>query len=108
MGVGDLAAFICGVNTITVPDHYPLLNIANFISRISGSAVFSKLDLQKGYYQVLVASENIQKTAIITPFGMYKFFNLRKAVNNFQCLMDKVLGDLPFCLLYVDNILIYS
>ena len=56
-----------------MPDHYPFPNIANFTSKIDGLTVFSKLDLQKGYYQVPVAPEDIQKTAFITPFGMYKF-----------------------------------
>ena len=58
------------LNTVTIPDRYPLLNIPNFTSRITGSTVFSKLNLQKGYYQVPVAPEDVQKTAIITPFGM--------------------------------------
>ena len=38
------------LNTVTVPDHYPLPNITNFTSRSNGSTLFSKLDLQKGYY----------------------------------------------------------
>jgi len=37
------------LNTATVPDRYPLPNIADFTSRISGSSIFSKLDLQKRY-----------------------------------------------------------
>ena len=99
------------LNTVTLPDWYPLPNITNFTSRISGSTVFSKLDLQKGYYQVRVAPEDIQKTAIVTPFGMFEFFRmpfgLRNAGNTFQRLMDQVLGDLPFCFVYVDYILIF-
>ena len=59
------------LNNVTIPDCYPLPNIADFTSRISGSIVFSKLDLQKGYYPVPMASEDIQKTAIVTPFGMF-------------------------------------
>ena len=74
--------------------------------------VFYKLNLQKGYSQVLVALEYIQKTAVITPFGMFEFlqmpFDLRNAGNTFQRLMDQVLGDLPFCFVYVDDILIFS
>ena len=100
------------LNTVTVPDRYPLPNIADFTSRIAGSMVFSELDLQKGYYQVPVAPEDIQKTTIITPFGMYAFlcitFGLRNTGNTFPHLMDQALGDLPFCYVYVDNILIFS
>ena len=53
-----------------------LPNIADFTVRISGSSVFSKLDLKKGYYQVPMASEDIQKTAIVTPFRMFKFLRM--------------------------------
>ena len=59
-----------------------------------------------------VSPKDIQQTAIITPFGMSEFlcmpFGLRKAGNTFQRLMDQVLGDLPFCFVYVDDILIFS
>ena len=100
------------LNTATVPDHYPLPNIADFSSRVSDSTVFSKLDLQKGYYQVPVEQKDIQKTAIISPFGMLEFlrmpFALRNARNTFQRLMDQILGDLPFCFVYGDDILVFS
>ena len=40
------------LNTDTVPDRFPLPSVSLFSPRISGSKVFSKLDLQEGYYQV--------------------------------------------------------
>jgi cleavage and polyadenylation specificity factor subunit 1 len=90
------------LNTVTVPDRYPLPNIADFSSRIAGSTVFSKLDLQKGHCQVPMAEEDICKTAIIMPFGMLEFlclpFGLRNTGNTFQRMMDSILGDLPYCL----------
>ena len=80
------------LNTAMVPDRYPLPNIADFSSQVSGSTIFSKLDLQMGYYQVPVAQEDVEKTAIITPFWMFEFlvmpFGLRNAGNTFQRLMN--------------------
>ena len=61
------------LNNVTIPDMYPLPNIADFTSRISGSTIFSRLNLQKGYYQIPMTSEDIPKTAIVTPFGMLEF-----------------------------------
>ena len=59
-----------------------------------------------------ISLENVCKTAIITPFGMFEFlrlpFGLRNAGNTFQRMMDSILGDLPFCLTYVENILVLS
>ena len=49
MADGALLEITAILNTATVPDHYPLPNILDFTSRISGSTVFSKLDLYKGY-----------------------------------------------------------
>ena len=92
------------LNMVTVPDRYPLPNIADFTSRVTGSTVFSKLDLQKGYYQVPIAEEDICKTAIITPFGMFEFLRLPFSLRN----ADSILGDLPYCFTYVDDILVFS
>ena len=76
------------LNNVTVPDRYLLLHIADFTFRIAGSTVFSRLDLQKGYYQIPMAYEDVPKTAIITLFGIYEFlqlpFGLRNTGNTFQ------------------------
>ena len=59
-----------------------------------------------------MADEDICKTTIITPFGMFEFlrlpFGLRNAGNTFQRMMDSILGDLPYCFTYVDDILVFS
>ena len=60
------------LNNVTIPDWYPLPNIADFASCLEGSSFFSKLDLQKGYYQVPMSDPDIQKTAIFTPIGMFE------------------------------------
>ena len=92
----------CRLNNITIPDRYPLPNIVDFISRISGSTIFSQLDPQKGYYKIPMAAEDIPKTAIVTPFRMFEFlrlpFGLRNAWNTFQRMMDQILGNLTLIL----------
>jgi hypothetical protein len=46
---------------------YPLPNMLDFAA---GCTVFSKIDLQKGYHQIPVNLEDMQKTTITTPFSL--------------------------------------
>ncbi len=59
-----------------------------------------------------VNEEDIQKTAIITPFGLFEYlrmpFGLKNAAQAFQRLMDKVCLGLNFAFVYLDDILIAS
>ncbi len=77
-------------------DKYPIPNVQDFTTRLHGCRVFSKLDLKKGYYQVKVDDDDICKTAVITPFGLWEFlrmpFRLRNAGQTFQRLMYQVLA----------------
>jgi len=100
------------LNLITVPDSYPLPNMMDFAQRMSGCTVFSKIDLRKGYHQIPMHPGSIQKTAIITPFGLYEFlrmgFGMRNAVNTFQRMMDRVGSGLCFIFIYLDDIIVGS
>ena len=100
------------LNNATVHDRYPVPNIADFSTRLNGCKYFTKLDLVKGYYQVPMAAEDVPKTAIITPFGLFEFlkmpFGLKCAGQTFQRLMDEVCAGLPFTFVYIDDVLIAS
>jgi hypothetical protein len=58
------------LNLVTTPDKYPLPNMQDLSNSLHGCKIFSKIDLVKGFYQIPVATEDIPKTAIITPFGL--------------------------------------
>jgi hypothetical protein len=64
------------LNLVTQPDKYPVPNIQDLSSRLHGCTVFSKLDLRKGYYQIPMAAADVPKTAVITPFGLFKFLRM--------------------------------
>jgi Reverse transcriptase (RNA-dependent DNA polymerase) len=100
------------LNLQMTEDRYTCSNIGDLTARLAGCRVFSKLDLRKGSHQVPVNPAHISKTAVVIPFGLYEFlrmpFGLRNAGQTFQRLMDDVMAGLPFCFVYLDDVLVAS
>ena len=74
--------------------------------------MLSTIDLRKGYWQILVASAEVTKTAVITPFGLWEFlripFGLKNAGQTFQRFMDDILAGIPHVFIYLDDVLVAS
>jgi cleavage and polyadenylation specificity factor subunit 1 len=86
--------------------------MADCTACLDGCQVFSKIDLQKGYLQVPVAAEDVAKTAVVTPFSLFKFIRMRFGLKNvgmtFHCMMDRIFADIPFTFILLDDILVAS
>ena len=102
------------LNSVTIPDRYPLPRMDDLLHAAKSTKFMSTLDLQSGYYQVEVALEDRDKTCLISPFGTFRFkrmpFGLRNAPATFQRLINRFKSGIPdICILaYLDDVIICS
>ena len=98
------------LNSITEADRYGTPHIQDFSDRLSRATVFFEVDLVRGYNQVPVAEEDVPKTDVITPFGLFELsrmpFALKNAAQTFQRLMDSICQPFDFVFVYLDDILV--
>ena len=102
------------INKVTMKKKYPLLRIEDLFDQLKGVGVFSKIDLQFGYYQLRVKDVDVPKTSFRTRYGHYEFlvmpFGLTNAPTAFMDLMNMVFQPYlnQFFMVSIDDILVYS
>ena len=102
------------VNSVTKTEKFPMPNLTDCIYSVSNTKLFTKLDLVKGYYQVLLDEDSRQYTAFSTPTNHYQFrtlsFGLKNSGIAFQKNMQQILSEYSSnnVLIYIDDILIMS
>ena len=102
------------VNVVTRKNAYPISRVDDSLDTLAGAKYFSTLDLISGYWQVEVSPEDLEKTAFCTHDGLFEFkimlFGLCNIPATFQRLMDRVLAGVQWssCLVYLDDVIIYS
>lgn len=100
------------LNSVTTPDRYPLPHIQDVSQILENKTIFSKIDLVRAYNQISVNPDDVDKTAIITPFGLFEFvkmtFGLCNAAQTFQRFINEVFAGLDDVFPYLDDVLVVS
>ena len=86
------------LNAATRKDHFPLPFIDQMLERLAGKAYFCFLDGYSGYYQIVVAPEDQEKTTFTCSFGTFAYrrmpFGLCNAPATFQKYMLSIFSDM--------------
>ena len=103
------------LNTLTVKDCHPLPHICETLESLAGTAYYTTIDMNSGFWQVPMDKESKQYTAFtLCSMGLYECesmpFGLCNAPLTFQRLMLNCLGELnlTYCLIYLDDVIIFS
>lgn len=93
-------------------DRFPIPHAKDLFYCLGCSKVFSKMDLFAGFWQVRIHPDSIHKTSFRTPFGQYEWLSMPMGLCNspsvFQRLVSRILGNLDFVEVFLDNILVHS
>ncbi|GAB0086428.1 uncharacterized protein DMENIID0001_004900 [Sergentomyia squamirostris] len=105
---------ICGdyratVNSATMKNAYPLPTAAEILAGASGRK-FSKIDMVRAYYQMLVDEATADVLTVNTHKGLYRVkrmpFGISAAPGIFQRFMDTLLAGIPGVQVFLDDILV--
>lgn len=102
------------LNSITVPDQFPLGRIEAMFTALAGATSFTCMDLQHGYFNVVIDPASVPLTAFRLPFGQFEYLRiaqgLRNAPSHFSRVMEAVFGDvnLDKLILYIDDLMLFS
>ena len=100
------------LNAATIKDRYPLPRIDDHLQNLQGSHLFSSVDALDGFHQLPMDPKDIDKTAVVTPFGSYVWrvmpMGLANAPAAFQRMMNRIFGTQSYLKVYMDDILIHS
>ena len=100
------------LNHNTVKFAYPMPRIEQLLESLKDYTVVSKLDLAEGFHQIRMDPNDIPKTTFVTQFRAFEFlvmpFGLANAPAQFTLLMNTILKGLPFVVVFMDDILVFS
>lgn len=102
------------LNDQTIKDRYPIPDINMTLHNLGNAKLFSTIDLESGFHQILIKESDREKTAFSINGAKYEFvrmpFGLKNAPSIFQRCVDDILRPYigRFAYVYIDDVLIFS
>ena len=91
---------------------YPIPKIQDLMLKLEGFMYGTSLDLNMGYYHIMLTPESQRLCTIVFPFGKYEYLRLPMGLCNspdiLQEKMSNLMTGLEFVRTYIDDILILS
>lgn len=99
-------------NKAIVRENHPLPTCEQMWALLSGSKVFSKLDIKDAFHQIELSPGSRFITTFISKRGLMRYTRLMFGINNapelFQKAMDKILAGCEGSIAYLDDILVFG
>ena len=101
------------INSISVPDRFPMRQIDDILDRVGRAKYITALDATKGYWNISVEKESRPYTAFVANEHFFQWkrlnFGLRNAGATYQRAMEKILKQhSEYATAYIDDVSIYS
>lgn len=91
---------------------YPMKTVEEIAAKTNGSKYFTKLDCQKGFWQIKVSERTSKYLTFSTPWGRYCYlrmpFGISPAPEVFSEVMNKTLEGIENCEVAMDDIFIHA
>ncbi|GAA5879222.1 hypothetical protein JCM16303_003124 [Sporobolomyces ruberrimus] len=102
------------LNDNTIPDRTPLTLPDEILATAAKASFWGKIDMSDAFFQTRMAEEDIEKTAVKTPWGLYEWVVMPQGLCNAPATHQRRVNDAlasligNICFVFVDDIIIYS
>ncbi|CAL8139314.1 unnamed protein product [Orchesella dallaii] len=107
-----ICADLTALNHSVERELHPMPVVDHTLGQLAGAKIFSRLDANSGFYQILLSPECRNLTTFMTPFGRFRYkrlpFGISSAPEHFQKRMMEILKDIPGVVIHVDDILVFG
>lgn len=102
------------LNKVVKTDRFPMPRLGDLFLAFENSTIFSTIDLNQGYFQVLLRKEDRSIIAFLRSVRLYQWCRLPQRYKNngnvFQRVLNLEFSDLLYrsVVIYVDNLTVYA